>query len=174
MPDTCRDLSNLSHDTISPGDASIERLATWIHETVQRDSPEGWTIDPRELVVPEFGPDEYLVSIRGHERCFQGVPATDDLADWLESCWELLGQPPTLAGCWHNARQGVHVLDVTLSVVGFEPALAFARGQAQRAIYHPNTAMAIPIFTPRRRNLTPQKSQTVWRIDRDPSREVRA
>lgn len=176
MPDTCRNLSNLlnlSHDTISPSDASIERLATWIHETVQPASPQGWTVDPRELIVPEFRPDEYVVSIRGHERCFQKAPTFEDLAEWLESCWELLSQPPGLAGCWRDARQGLHVLDVSLCVVGLETALAFAREQGQRAVYRPGTAMVIPVLAPRRRVPTPQKPHSTWRVDRDPSREVR-
>lgn len=105
----------------------------------------GFTFDPRTLCFANFGPDTYVVSLRGHERRFGAQPTQRELVQWLSPRWSLLRRPGAYVGGWRNPRDGLFYFDVSRAVETYRLAHQLGLMHGQQAIYHPATSSNIAL-----------------------------
>ncbi len=112
-----------------------EHAARFIAESVLPEAPRGFTIDPRRLVAPVFEPEDFVVSLRGHE-CLLANPSWElAITAWLKPRFNLLLRPWLYVGGW--LRTTYH-LDLSFIVRGRGAAIRAGRRNQQQAIYWPH------------------------------------
>lgn len=120
-----------------------QTTARYIAREVLPANPGGFTIDPRRLVVPDFGEEEYIVSLRGFEERFAGLPSEAEVLRWIRRHERVLRRPGTFVGGWQDPETGLFYLDVSISVWGLERARHFGMRNGQRSIYRPATGETV-------------------------------
>lgn len=121
------------------GMQSVEALARFMKRIAMRFKPEGFTLDPGTLEEPPAGEVTYWVSLHGHGEVFDHLPREREILCWLIRVKPVLFRPAHYVGTWWFRQMGLYYLDITIPVEGYEQAMAVARANGQKSIYHPAT-----------------------------------
>lgn len=93
---------------------------------------------------PEFGPDDYIVSMDCFEMASRQKPDSDAIIDYISKWEPLLEQDDHFLGGWVSDA-GIYHLDISRRYRGLEAAMIIARKECQQAIYHPSSGQTIMV-----------------------------
>ena len=114
-------------------DNKINSFVSYISEEIIPNYPKGFTIDPKTKSFPLFHPDEFIVSLEGHERRFQTPIKNNEVETWIEDKYRFL--EGRYLGGWLDEVSNEFVLDISVAVTGLRNALLNAKLNNQDAIY---------------------------------------
>lgn len=106
----------------------------------------GASIDPLTGLQPTTG---YMVAVQGHNRevpedDFFGAPGEDAMYDWIEEKRDVLSQPGSHIGLWHDTANREVVLDVSQQVDDLDEAIRLGQERNQQAVWDVANGVEIP------------------------------
>ncbi len=92
------------------------------------------------------GTDNYTVSVhKGREALFTEAPTEQQLREYVEKNADLLSDPANILGTWYNKRDGLHYVDVSMTVPDVQSAIRLGREHKQEAVFYLGTYDEIPV-----------------------------
>ena len=139
-----------SYDNAAHGVSLIHAAQLFLIEGIQK-HPDGVTFDLCRGRVRRIRSDEYVASVRRHERTFLTKPNIACIVSWLSLAWDSLGRRGHYAGAWPRPVDAAQVVDVSVVFRSRRAALLFAELNGQDAVFCGRTGRCIPVRPTRRR-----------------------